>query len=69
MRDIYEVLREKEMQREQLRREIENLRIVAPLLHEETDSSPTVPSEAVESIVWKDPKTGRPVKPPWQKNE
>ena len=65
MRNIYEVLREKELQLEQIRHEIDNLRIVAPLLHEETDSVPT--AQEVDSIVWKDPKTGRPVKPPWQR--
>jgi hypothetical protein len=59
MRDIGEVLNEKELQLEQVRREIEALRVVAPLL--EDDSTPPLHSE-VDEITWKDGTTGQPVK-------
>ena len=38
MRDVYEVLRAKEILIEQLTREIEALRLVAPLLNDDTDN-------------------------------
>ncbi|MBZ5683906.1 MAG: hypothetical protein LAP86_02620 [Acidobacteriia bacterium] len=38
MRDVYEVLRAKEILIEQLRREIEALRLVAPLLNDDGDN-------------------------------
>jgi hypothetical protein len=38
MRDVYEVLRAKEILIEQLRREIEALRLVAPLLNDDRDN-------------------------------
>lgn len=38
MRDVYEILRAKEILIEQLGREIEALRLVAPLLNDDTDT-------------------------------
>jgi hypothetical protein len=38
MRDVYEILRAKEILIEQLGREIEALRLVAPLLNDDTDN-------------------------------
>ena len=40
MRDVYEVLRAKEILIEQLRREIEALRLVAPLLNDDRENGP-----------------------------
>ena len=40
MRDVYEILRTKEMLIKQLTREIEALRLVAPLLTDDTDAGP-----------------------------
>ena len=44
MKDVYEVLREKELQKEQVEREVECLKIVAPLLSEESEQE-TLPEE------------------------
>jgi len=58
MRDINEVLREKEAALAQTNRELEALRIVAPLLVEEsseTSAPPKIPPEHAES----EPKTLR----------
>lgn len=51
MRDVYEVLRAKEILIEQLRREIEALRLVAPLLNDDRDngSLADVPGNRTES--------------------
>jgi hypothetical protein len=46
MRDIYEVLREKEHALERVRREIEALRAVAPLLADDATSGPAYPPDA-----------------------
>ncbi len=46
MRDVYEVLRQKELEQSRLENEVEALRVVAPLLSEdgeaESDNQPTL---------------------------
>lgn len=42
MRDVYELLREKENALERVDREIEALRLVAPLLTDDTDTGPVL---------------------------
>ena len=58
MKDVYEVLRQKELEQSRLENEVEALRVVAPLLSEdreaENDNQPTLP-RAVN-----DPPTTRP---------
>src|ERR1700751_1929767 len=51
MRDVYEVLRAKEILIDQLRREVEALRLVAPLLNDEGDngSLADAPANGTES--------------------
>jgi hypothetical protein len=46
MRDVYEVLRAKEILIERLRREVEALRVVAPLLNDEGDDGSLADSPA-----------------------
>ena len=50
MRDVYEVLRQKEVEVSRLKKEVEALRIATPLLSEdgetENDSQPTLPRAA-----------------------
>jgi hypothetical protein len=60
MRDVWDVLRDKEVQLETVRREVDALRLVAPLLVEELDNS----NHAAVSgqIPWKDASTGLPAK-------
>jgi asparagine synthetase A len=47
MKDVYAVLRQKEIEQSRLKNEVEALRVVAPLLSEdgeaENDSQPTFP--------------------------
>jgi len=67
MKNIYEVLRQKETEIEQLKRELQALRIVAPLLEEELSaeaqvvpppvrSYPTVPAKPGPAAVAVDTK-------------
>jgi hypothetical protein len=49
MRDVYEILRTKEMLIKQLTREIEALRLVAPLLADDTDAEPPANAQSVRS--------------------
>jgi hypothetical protein len=51
MRDVYEVLRAREILIEQLRREVEALRLVAPLLNDDRDNGPLAdaPGNEMES--------------------
>jgi hypothetical protein len=49
LQDIYEVLREKETAIEQVRREIEILRLACPLLADEADSAAMILSTGMES--------------------
>jgi hypothetical protein len=44
MRDVYEVLRTKELEMENLRIEIEALRIAAPLLSDDGDNNSSAPA-------------------------
>ena len=47
MKDVYEVLRQKELEKSRLENEVEALRVVAPILSEdgeaEHDNQPTLP--------------------------
>ena len=47
MKDVYEVLRQKELEQSRLENEVEALRVVAPILSEdgetENDNQPTLP--------------------------
>jgi hypothetical protein len=61
MRDIRDVLMEKELQLEAVRREVDALRIVAPLLAEKSDDLKAL-VESADQVVWKDATTGEPVK-------
>jgi hypothetical protein len=45
MRDIYQLLREKEQRIEQVRKEIEALRAVVPLLADQTDPAESILSD------------------------
>jgi len=46
MRDVYEVLRAKEIRIQQLTRELEALRLVAPLLTDDADAAPVLEDAA-----------------------
>ena len=60
MRNIQDVLKEKQRQLEVVKREVEALRLAASLMKEDGDSTRKNP-EGVE-IPWKDATTGRPVR-------
>lgn len=64
MRDIREVLNEKEIQLDTVRREVDALRLVAPLLAEESDDVRKPPQPADQAVL-KDATTGKPVKRLW----
>ena len=49
MRDVYEILRTKERLIKQLTREIEALRLVAPLLSDDTDAGPPANARSFRS--------------------
>ncbi len=53
MKDVYEVLRQKELEQSRLENEVEALRVVAPLLSEdreaENDNQPTLPRAVNET--------------------
>jgi hypothetical protein len=50
MRDVYEVLRQKEREVSRLKKEVEALRIAAPLVSDgETDDQPTLPRAVNET--------------------
>jgi len=59
MRNIWEVLRERELKLQAVKQELEELRLVAPLLDDELGRS-GLPQP--EEIVWKDATTGQTVK-------
>ena len=59
MRDVGDVLKERELMLETVRREVEALRLVAPLLADESDRN-GFPEP--DEIVWKDVTTGQAVK-------
>lgn len=58
LRDVYEVLREKEIAARRVAREVEILRLVAPLLADETDEGFAVPAPATERKVASTRKAG-----------
>lgn len=49
MKDLYQVLRQKELDMERIRKEIEALRFVTPLLSEETETDKSVKPSLVAS--------------------
>jgi hypothetical protein len=59
MRDVWDVLRERELKLLTVKKELEALLLVAPLLGEESDRTG---SSQPDKILWKDATTGRPVK-------
>jgi hypothetical protein len=44
MKNVYEVLRQKELEISRLQKEVEALRVAAPLLSEDTDAKPRLAS-------------------------
>jgi hypothetical protein len=58
MRDVRDVLNERELMLETVRREVEALRLVASLLADEADR---IKLSSSDEIVWKDATTGGPV--------
>ena len=60
MRNVYQVLRDKEMELERLSREVEALRLVVPLLAEEADGSQVAekgfskgaPTQQIPAVSW-----------------
>ena len=61
MKNVYEVLRQKELEVSRLEKEVEALRVVAPLLSEEgeaeNDSRPTAVNDApqtMHAVAWGD---------------
>jgi hypothetical protein len=68
MKNVYEVLRQKELEVSRLKQEVEALRIVAPLLSEdekaEKDNKPTLQPAVNDPAVWGDrAKRYWPLKP------
>jgi hypothetical protein len=51
MKNVYEVLRQKEMELTRLEKEVEALRLVAPLLSEEKEASSEVAKPALATAV------------------
>jgi len=59
MKDVYEVLRTKELDRSRLKREVEALRVVAPLLSENGEAGyDSRPSNSSSSTAWPQPVQG-----------
>jgi hypothetical protein len=58
MKNVYEVLRQKEMELTRLEKEVEALRLVAPLLSEEKESASEVAKPALATAVG-GPQAGR----------
>ena len=52
MKDVYEVLRQKEMDLTRVRQEVEALRYVARLLSEEREDQPQIPESARQENRW-----------------
>jgi hypothetical protein len=50
MKNVYEVLRQKELELSRLEKEVEALRIAAPLLSEDKESEPTVKASAPAAV-------------------
>ena len=51
MKNVYEVLRQKEMELTRLEKEVEALRLVAPLLSEEKESVAEIPKSVLPAAV------------------
>ena len=51
MKNVYEVLRQKEMELTRLEKEVEALRLVAPLLSEEKETLSEIPKPALATAV------------------
>ena len=51
MKNVYEVLRQKEMELTRLEKEVEALRLVAPLLSEEKEITSEIPKAALATAV------------------
>ena len=58
MRDVLEVLRQKECELETVKQQVDALRLTAALLVEEADGAP---NSQTDQIVWKSAETGQPV--------
>jgi len=68
MKNIYDVLRQKEAEIERLRKEIQALRVVAPLLEEELTSDIQVappPARTYPTVQAKPPAVAADTKPIW----
>lgn len=59
MKNVYEVLRQKEMELTRLEKEVEALRLVAPLLSEEKESLSEMSKPALATAVNASPSTAR----------
>lgn len=59
MKNVYEVLRQKEMELTRLEKEVEALRLVAPLLSEEKESLSELSKPALATAVNASPSTAR----------
>jgi len=51
MKNVYEVLRQKEMELTRLEKEVEALRLVAPLLSEEKETTPDIAAKPMPTAV------------------
>jgi len=65
MRNIYEVLRQKEADIERLKKELQALRVVAPLLEEELLAEVQTAPPAVRTYVQTKPAATTDAKPIW----
>ncbi len=59
MKNVYEVLRQKEMELTRLEKEVEALRLVAPLLSDEKELSSDIAKPALAAAVNAQPSTTR----------
>ena len=50
MRDIYEVLRQKELEKSRLEEEVEALRVAAPLLSEDGEGGSSTAPQPIDSL-------------------
>lgn len=64
MKNTAEVLREKELQLDAIKREVEALRMVAPLLIDEAETMPRIPPQSEHATVKLEGTTGSAVKAP-----
>ena len=64
LKDFYEILRQKETDYARLRKEVEALRIVAPLLDPEGESSQGDGSETLDEMITRERTMAEPTTPP-----